>query len=79
MATQYIKYVKKCEKMFFPNYGGGGGHGSFWPGGGYAHVPWHNNIRTTIANNITKIMKWGKFSIFLVIQQVFNRISMQKF
>ena len=40
MATQYIKYAKKCEKKFvFSNYGGGGGgHGFFWPGGGYAHV-----------------------------------------
>ena len=38
MATQYIKYAKKCEKKFvFSNYGGGG-HGPFWPGGGYAHV-----------------------------------------
>ena len=37
MATQYIKYAKKCEKKFvFSNYGGG--HGPFWPGGGYAHV-----------------------------------------
>ena len=35
MATQYIKYAKKCEKMFFPNYRGD--HGPFWPGGGYAH------------------------------------------
>ena len=22
MATQYIKYTKKCLKIFFPNYGG---------------------------------------------------------
>ena len=34
MATQYIKYTKKCLKNFFPNYGG---HGFFWLGGGYAH------------------------------------------
>ena len=31
MATQYIKYDKKCKKIL------GGGHGLFWPGGGYAH------------------------------------------
>ena len=36
MATQYIKDTKKCKKKFFPNYRGG--HGPFWPGGGYAHV-----------------------------------------
>ena len=36
MAPQYIKYAKKCKKIFFPNYRGGG-HGLFWPGGGYAH------------------------------------------
>ena len=29
---------QKVLKNFFPNYsGGGGGHGPFWPGGGYAH------------------------------------------
>ena len=38
MATQYIKYTKKCKKNFFQNFRGGGGHGSFWPGGGYAHA-----------------------------------------
>ena len=43
MATQYIKYAKKCEKkLFFPNYRGG--HGPFWPGGGYAHVPKYNEL-----------------------------------
>ena len=36
MATQYIKDTKKCKKKFFLNYRGG--HGPFWPGGGYAHV-----------------------------------------
>ena len=36
MATQYIKDTKKCKKKFFPNYRGG--HGPFWPGGGYAHA-----------------------------------------
>ena len=36
MATQYIKDTKKCKKNFFPNYRGG--HGPFWPGGGYAHA-----------------------------------------
>ena len=28
---------QKVLKNFFPNYSGGGGHGPFWPGGGYAH------------------------------------------
>ena len=37
MATQYIKYAKKCEKRFFQIMGRGGGHGPFWAGGGYAH------------------------------------------
>ena len=36
MATQYIKYAKKCEKNFFSQIIGG--HGPFWPGGGYAHA-----------------------------------------
>ena len=36
MATQYIKYAKKCRKNFFSKIIGGG-HGPFWPGGGYAH------------------------------------------
>ena len=38
MATQDIKYAKKCSKNFFSQIiKGGGGHGSFGPGGGYAH------------------------------------------
>ena len=37
MATQYIKYAKKCEKRFFFQTIGGGGHGTFWPGDDYAH------------------------------------------
>ena len=37
MATQYIKYAKKCRKNFFSKIIGGG-HGPFWPGGGYAHA-----------------------------------------
>ena len=41
MAIQYITYVEKCEKRFFPNYRGGGGHGPFWAGGGYAHAMYH--------------------------------------
>ena len=36
MATQYIKYAKKCRKNFFSKIIGGG-HVPFWPGGGYAH------------------------------------------
>ena len=36
MATQYIKFAEKCEKKFFSQIMGGG-HGLFWPGGGYAH------------------------------------------
>ena len=36
MATQYIKYAKKCEKSFFPNCRGRG-NSLFWPGGGYAY------------------------------------------
>ena len=42
MATQYITYVKKCEKTFFSKLWGGG-HGPFWAGGGYAHAMY--NIR----------------------------------
>ena len=34
MATQYIKYTKKCEKSCFFKIIGEGA----WPGGGYAHV-----------------------------------------
>ena len=45
MATQYIKYAKKCEKKFFSQFMGGGGHGPFWPWGGYAHA-----IETAIHN-----------------------------
>ena len=41
MATQYIKYAKKCRKNFFSKIIGGGGHGPFWPGGGYAHDMTH--------------------------------------
>ena len=36
MATQYIKYAKKCEKMFFFQITNG--HGPFWPGGCYANA-----------------------------------------
>ena len=36
MATLYIKYAKKCEKMFFFQIING--HGPFWPGGGYANA-----------------------------------------
>ena len=36
MATQYIKYAKKCLKKFFPQIIGGG-HCPFWQSGGYAH------------------------------------------
>ena len=32
MATLYIKYAKKFFSEII-----GGGHGLFWPGGGYAH------------------------------------------
>ena len=31
MAALYIKYAKKCEKMFFLQIING--HGPFWPGG----------------------------------------------
>ena len=52
MATQYIKYAKKCEKkVFFLNHRGGGGHGFFWPGDGYAHALLH------ITKNFCKLTK----------------------
>ena len=41
MATQYIK------KFFSTNYRGGGGHGPFWPGGGYAHANVQNEFEST--------------------------------
>ena len=37
MATQYIKYAKKCGKNFFLQIIGGGGAWLLWPRGGYAH------------------------------------------
>ena len=36
MATLYIKYAKKCEKMF--SFQIINGHGLFWKGGGYANA-----------------------------------------
>ena len=36
MATLYIKYAKKCEKMFFFQIVNG--HGPFWPWGGYVNA-----------------------------------------
>ena len=41
-----MKYAKKCKTNFFQNYrGGGGGHGPFWPGGGYAHDCFQSKFR----------------------------------
>ena len=38
MATQYIKYAKKCEKKFFFQIIRREGVYLFWLKGGYAHV-----------------------------------------
>ena len=40
MATQYIKYAKKCEKFFFPNDMGGGGLTPFGQGVATTMIPW---------------------------------------
>ena len=38
MATLYIKYAKKCEKMFFFQIINVHIYGPFWPEGGYANA-----------------------------------------